>query len=136
MAVAVVVPAAGRGERLGAGTPKALRQLAGRTLLEHAIERLWNARTVDLVVVAVPVDERDRLAVELGVLTVAGGADRQASVAAALAALPAHIDVVLVHDAARPLVPSSLVDAVAEAVLGGAPAVVPGLPARNSVRSK
>ncbi|HSP37398.1 MAG TPA: 2-C-methyl-D-erythritol 4-phosphate cytidylyltransferase [Frankiaceae bacterium] len=134
MTVAVVVPAAGRGERLGAGGPKALRLIAGRTLLQHAVDRLHRARTVDLVVVAVPPGEQDRLAAELGVRTVAGGADRQASVAAALAALPVDVHVVLVHDAARPFAPPSLVDAVAEAVLAGAPAVVPGLPVVDTIK--
>src|SRR4051794_16567153 len=134
MTVAVVVPAAGRGERLGPGSPKALRMLAGRSLLAHAVERLRQARHVDLVAVAVPAGEQDRIARDLGVLAVAGGADRQQSVAAALAALPPDVDVVLVHDAARPLVPSSLVDAVAEAVLAGAPAVVPGLPVADTIK--
>ncbi len=65
----------------------------------------------------------------------AGGDTRQDSVARALAALPAEVDVVLVHDAARPLVPPSLVDAVAAAVRGGADAVVPGLPVADTIKS-
>jgi 2-C-methyl-D-erythritol 4-phosphate cytidylyltransferase len=134
MTVAVVVPAAGRGERLGPGAPKALRTLAGRTLLAHAVERLRQARRVDLVAVAVPAGEQDRVAHDLSVLAVAGGSDRQQSVAAALAALPADVDIVLVHDAARPLVPPALVDAVVEAVLSGAPAVVPGLPVTDTIK--
>jgi 2-C-methyl-D-erythritol 4-phosphate cytidylyltransferase len=134
MTVAVVVPAAGRGERLGPGAPKALRTLGGRTLLELAVERLRQARRVDLVAVAVPPGEQDRIARDLSVLAVAGGADRQQSVAAALAALPPDVDVVLVHDAARPLVPPTLVDAVVEAVLGGAPAVIPGLPVADTIK--
>ena len=68
-------------------------------------------------------------------VVVAGGDTRQDSVARALAALPAEVDVVLVHDAARPLVPPSLVDAVAAAVRGGADAVVPGLPVADTVKS-
>jgi 2-C-methyl-D-erythritol 4-phosphate cytidylyltransferase len=134
MTVAVVVPAAGRGERLGAGAPKALRTLGGRTLLAHAVGRLRQARHVDLIVVAVPPGEQDRIARELSVLAVAGGADRRESVAAALAALPVEVDIVLVHDAARALAPPSLVDAVAEAVLAGAPAVVPGLPVADTIK--
>lgn len=134
MTVAAVVPAAGRGERLGPGAAKALRVLAGRSLLAHAVARLRAAALVDLVVVAVPAGEAERLAAELGVVTVVGGADRRASVAAALAVLPAEVDVVLVHDAARPLVPPRLVDAVARAVLDGAPAVVPGLPVADTIK--
>lgn len=134
MTVAVVVPAAGRGERLGGGAPKALRTLGGRTLLAHAVERLRQARHVDLVAVAVPHGEQARVARELSVLAVPGGADRRQSVAAALAALPPEVDIVLVHDAARPLAPPSLVDAVAGAVLDGAPAVVPGLPVADTIK--
>lgn len=134
MTVAVVVPAAGRGERLGPGDPKALRLLGGRTLLAHAVERLKAADLVDLVVVAVPAGSEATVADELGVLAVAGGADRRASVAAALAALPPEVDVVLVHDAARPLVPPVLVDRVTRAVLDGAPAVVPGLPVVDTIK--
>jgi 2-C-methyl-D-erythritol 4-phosphate cytidylyltransferase len=55
-------------------------------------------------------------------------------VAAALAVLPAEVDVVLVHDAARPLVPPALVDAVVRAVRDGAPAVVPGVPVTDTVK--
>ena len=68
------------------------------------------------------------------VLVVAGGAERQDSVARALEALPPEVDVVLVHDAARPLAPSDLVDAVAAAVLAGHHAVVPGLAMTDTVK--
>ncbi len=134
MTVAAVVPAAGRGERLGPGAPKALRLLGGTTLLAQAVSRLQAAALVDLVVVAVPEGEQDRAAAELGVRTVVGGADRRASVAAALAALPADVDVVLVHDAARPLAPSSLADAVVSAVRAGHAGVVPGLAVTDTIK--
>jgi 2-C-methyl-D-erythritol 4-phosphate cytidylyltransferase len=145
---AAVVPAAGRGERLGPGAPKALRLLGGVPILVHAVRALATAHAVDLVVVAGPLDGVDEVAAllaEHGLLdsapsraaavVVAGGDSRQDSVARALAALPAEVDVVLVHDAARPLVPPSLVDAVAAAVRGGADAVVPGLPVADTVKS-
>ncbi len=67
-------------------------------------------------------------------MTVTGGATRQDSVRAALEILPDEVDVVLVHDAARPLAPVSLIDAVAAAVRGGAPAVVPGMPVDDTVK--
>jgi 2-C-methyl-D-erythritol 4-phosphate cytidylyltransferase len=134
LAVAVIVPAAGRGDRLGPGAPKALRLIAGRTLLAHAVERLQRARLVDLVVVAVPDGEQERVADALHVRTVTGGPDRRSSVAAALATLPPEVVVVLVHDAARPFVPSALIDAIAAAVLAGAPAVVPGLPVPDTIK--
>ncbi len=65
---------------------------------------------------------------------VAGGETRQESVRLALDALPEDVEVVLVHDAARPLVPSELVDAVAAAVCAGSPAVVPCLPLADTVK--
>jgi 2-C-methyl-D-erythritol 4-phosphate cytidylyltransferase len=67
-------------------------------------------------------------------VVVAGGETRQDSVAAALRALPAEVDVVLVHDAARPLAPSDLVDAVAATVRSGASAVVPGVAVADTVK--
>ena len=145
---AVIVPAAGRGERLGPGAPKALRTLGGVPMLVHAVRALAGARTVDLVVVAAPEDGvagvvallgehglLDPDGARAGALVVAGGDTRQDSVARALHALPGDYDVVLVHDAARPLVPTSLVDAVATAVRAGAEAVVPGLPVADTIKA-
>jgi 2-C-methyl-D-erythritol 4-phosphate cytidylyltransferase len=139
--VAAIVAAAGRGERLGPGKPKSLRTLGGVPMLVHAVRALSRARLVDLVVVAAPpdgvADVRALLAlhdIDAEVLVVAGGAERQESVALALESLPSDIDVVLVHDAARPLAPSELVDAVAGAVIAGHGAVVPGLPMTDTVK--
>lgn len=141
MTTAAVVPAAGRGERLGPGAPKALRTLGGQPLLVHAVHALTSARAVDLVVVAAPAEEVAAVRVMLApvagdkpVVVVRGGLTRQDSVAAALAALPPEVDVVLVHDAARPLAPSDLADAVVSAVRAGAPAVVPGLALADTVK--
>lgn len=141
MTVAALVPAAGLGERLGPGSPKALRLLGGVPLLVHAVHALASARSVGLVVVAAPpegVDDVRRLfdghELPADVAVVAGGATRTASVALALAALPPEVDLVLVHDAARPLVPVDLVDAVVAAVRSGSPAVVPGLPLTDTVK--
>jgi len=141
MTVAAIVPAAGRGERLGPGRPKALRDLGGVPMLVHAVRALSRARLVDLVVVAAPPngvhDVKALLALhEIGaeVSVVAGGAERHDSVRLALQALPADVSAVLVHDAARPLAPSDLVDAVAKAVLDGHEAVVPGVPLADTVK--
>lgn len=87
-----------------------------------------------MVIVAVPAGYERQIAAELDVVAVAGGATRQDSVRAALHALPPDIDVVLVHDAARPLAPVSLIEAVAAAVLAGAPAVVPGVSIHDTVK--
>jgi 2-C-methyl-D-erythritol 4-phosphate cytidylyltransferase len=140
--VAAVVPAAGRGERLGPGLPKALRELSGVPMLVHAVRALSQARRVSLVIVAAPPDDVAEVQALLDVhltgpaelLVVSGGETRQDSVRMALAALPADVSVVLVHDAARPLVPSELVDAVAAAVCAGSPAVVPCLPLADTVK--
>ncbi|MDH4160194.1 MAG: 2-C-methyl-D-erythritol 4-phosphate cytidylyltransferase, partial [Actinomycetota bacterium] len=88
MRTAAIVPAAGRGERLGPGTPKALRDLGGQPLLVHAVRALSIARAVGLVVVAAPQAElaavRSLLSPAVGdteLLVVAGGRTRQESVA-------------------------------------------------------
>ncbi|WP_442911071.1 2-C-methyl-D-erythritol 4-phosphate cytidylyltransferase [Kitasatospora sp. NBC_01266] len=139
---AAVVPAAGRGERLGPGAPKALRDLGGAPLLVHAVRALARSRAVGLVVVAAP---PQGVAEVLGLLdshgldgkdirVVAGGATRQESVRLGLAAIPASTEIVLVHDAARPLVPVEVVDAVVAAVRAGAEAVVPAVPLADTVK--
>jgi 2-C-methyl-D-erythritol 4-phosphate cytidylyltransferase len=136
--VAVLVPAAGAGLRLGPGGPKALRLLAGEPLLVHAIRRVAAAAPVRLIVVAAPVEElasvRAMLAPVAPVVVVAGGAERQESVAKALAVVPADVDIVLVHDAARALTPPSLIESVAAAVREGAPAVIPVLPVVDTIK--
>src|SRR4051794_39607478 len=136
--VAVLVPAAGAGLRLGPGGPKALRLLAGEPLLVHAIRRVAAAASVRQIVVAAPAAEiaavRSLLAPIAPVTVVAGGAERQESVALALAQVPAEIDIVLVHDAARALTPPALIEAVAAAVRGGAPAVIPVLPVVDTIK--
>lgn len=136
------MPAAGRGERLGPGAPKALRELGGVPLLVHAVRALTRSRAVGLVVVAAPADG---VAEVVGLLdshgldgkdvrVVPGGATRQESVRLGLAAIPAEVEIVLVHDAARPLVPVEVVDAVAAAVRAGAEAVVPAVPLADTVK--
>ncbi|MEU1626901.1 2-C-methyl-D-erythritol 4-phosphate cytidylyltransferase [Streptomyces sp. NPDC020096] len=142
-AVAAVIPAAGRGVRLGPGAPKALRTLGGIPILVHAVRALIRAREVSLVVVVAPADgvaevrgllDSHGLPESKEIRVVAGGDTRQDSVRLGLAALPDDVDVVLVHDAARPLVPVETVDAVAAAVRAGAPAVVPALPLADTVK--
>ncbi|MGC5289144.1 2-C-methyl-D-erythritol 4-phosphate cytidylyltransferase [Micromonospora sp. DT231] len=136
--VAVLVPAAGAGVRLGPGRPKALRLLAGEPLLVHAVRRLAAAPSVHTIVVAAPVADvqavRELLAPVAPVIVVPGGAERQASVAAALAAVPAGPTIVLVHDAARALTPPELVESVAAAVRDGRDAVIPVLPVVDTIK--
>ncbi|MEU6392850.1 2-C-methyl-D-erythritol 4-phosphate cytidylyltransferase [Streptomyces sp. NPDC046939] len=140
---AAVIPAAGRGVRLGPGAPKALRALSGTPMLIHAVRAMAASRSVSLVVVVAPpegVAEVKTLLADHALpertdfVVVAGGETRQESVKLGLDALPDGIDIVLVHDAARPLVPVDTVDAVIEAVRDGAPAVVPALPLADTVK--
>jgi 2-C-methyl-D-erythritol 4-phosphate cytidylyltransferase len=136
--VAVLVPAAGAGVRLGPGGPKALRLLGGEPLLVHAIRRVAAAPSVRLIVVAAPAAEvpavRDLLASVAPVTVVAGGAERQESVALALAVVPDDVAIVLVHDAARALTPPELIESVAAVVRTGRPAVIPVLPVVDTVK--
>ena len=137
MSVGALVPAAGSGVRLGPGAPKALRLLAGEQLLLHAVRGLRRASSVGPVVVAAPAADVElvrRLLRELDVVVVAGGTERQDSVRAALAALPADVDLVLVHDAARCLTPVAVVERVVAALRDGAQAVVPVLPVADTVK--
>jgi 2-C-methyl-D-erythritol 4-phosphate cytidylyltransferase len=134
-----VVPAAGSGERLAAGVPKAFFQLVGRTLVERAVHGLLESGVVDRVVVAVPADRTDRAKLILGrdATVVAGGTSRGDSVARALAAVgeTEQPDFVLVHDAARALTPPELVVRVVEALRAGYPAVVPVLPLSDTIKA-
>ncbi|MEU6707091.1 2-C-methyl-D-erythritol 4-phosphate cytidylyltransferase [Streptomyces wuyuanensis] len=140
---AVVIPAAGRGVRLGPGAPKALRALNGTPMLIHAVRAMAASRAVALVVVVAPPDgapevknllDAHALPERTDYLVVPGGDTRQESVRLGLDALPETVGTVLVHDAARPLVPVETVDAVIAAVLDGAPAVVPALPLADTVK--
>ncbi|MBT2427861.1 2-C-methyl-D-erythritol 4-phosphate cytidylyltransferase [Streptomyces sp. ISL-112] len=140
---AAVIPAAGRGIRLGPGAPKALRALGGTPMLIHAVRAMAASRAVSLVVVVAPPDgapevkhllDEHALPERTDYLVVPGGDTRQESVGLGLDALPEDIAVVLVHDAARPLVPVDTVDAVVEAVRNGAAAVVPALPLTDTVK--
>jgi 2-C-methyl-D-erythritol 4-phosphate cytidylyltransferase len=99
MAVAVIV-AAGRGERLGSGRPKALVPLCGRPMLEWSVAALQAVPAVTEIIIALPADDLE--AAPAGTLAVPGGLQRSHSVRNALAASGDH-DVILVHDAARPL---------------------------------
>jgi 2-C-methyl-D-erythritol 4-phosphate cytidylyltransferase len=133
-----IVPAAGSGERLAAGVPKAFYQLDGRTLVERAIDGLLTSGVVDHVVVAVPPDRTDRAKLILGgdATVVAGGDNRVDSVSKALAALTdgEQPEFVLVHDAARALTPPDLVVRVVESLRAGHPAVIPVLPLSDTVK--
>jgi 2-C-methyl-D-erythritol 4-phosphate cytidylyltransferase len=106
-----VIAAAGSGERLGAGGPKAFVELAGRPLLDWSLDAFREAGFIKEIVVATPPGEEGAVA-ERGVLGVAGGEHRSGSVANALEL--AGEEIVVVHDAARPLVTPKLINAVVD----------------------
>ncbi|WP_235504605.1 2-C-methyl-D-erythritol 4-phosphate cytidylyltransferase [Nostocoides sp. Soil756] len=140
--VGVVVVAAGSGSRLGAEVPKAFVPLAGRALLQWAVEPVRHLEGLASLVLAVPPGYEDpgHPAWQGGWLPasavlVAGGAERTASVAAGLAALDAACDVVLVHDAARCLTPVAVFERVVAAVRAGADGVVPGVAVVDTVKT-
>lgn len=120
--VAVLVPAAGQGTRLG-GRRKQFRTLGGQPLLVQTLLAFERHPVVDHLVVAAPSDhvrETSDALQEAGLTkltaVVSGGASRQDSVRLALRAVPAAVEVVLVHDAVRPFIASDAIAAVVEAV--------------------
>lgn len=135
---AALIVAAGRGHRSGGGVPKQYRALGGRTLLGWAIDSLAAAGVGDIRVVINPEDEplyADAVGDRDVGPWIAGGATRQDSVRAGLMALdgPEAPDRVLVHDAARPLVPAAMVARLLDA-LETAPGACPALPVVDSLR--
>ena len=116
-----LIAAAGSGDRLGIDRPKAFAALGGRPLLAESIERLEACEVVDAIVVAAPpgweepaILLSEELAASKVVACVTGGDSRAASVAAALAEVPEDAVVIVVHDAARPLVDDAVVERVLE----------------------
>ncbi|MGZ6777950.1 MAG: 2-C-methyl-D-erythritol 4-phosphate cytidylyltransferase [Mycobacterium sp.] len=136
MSTVAVVPAAGSGERLAAGAPKAFVTLGGRPMLEHALAGLRDSGVVDSIVVAVPPNRTDEAKLVFGgdAVIVSGGSDRTESVRLALAAI-GDAEFVLVHDAARALTPPSLIARVVHALHSGHPAVIPGLPVTDTIKA-
>jgi 2-C-methyl-D-erythritol 4-phosphate cytidylyltransferase len=135
-----VVVAAGEGARLGADVPKAFVGLGERPLLARSIELFEDHPAVDRVVLVVPAgweEPASLLADELTagkvVAAVPGGPSRVESVAAGMAELPERVELVLVHDAARPLASPGLVERVL-AALAEADGAVPALPVADTVK--
>jgi 2-C-methyl-D-erythritol 4-phosphate cytidylyltransferase len=139
MSVVALVPAAGRGERLGGSVPKALVPVGGEPLLVHAVRGLHSSGRIDRVVVAAPPSHLDSMVEVLAragveALLVPGGPSRTQSVRLALDAAGADATVVLVHDAARAFTPAEVIRAVITAVEHGAPAVIPVLPVADTLK--
>ncbi len=141
MSVWAVIVAAGRGERLGLDRPKAFAKLNGRPLLAESLERLEWSAWVDSIVVVAPPDWEEPvilLAEELGCGKVAGvvpgGESRAASVRAGLAEIGEDAAVVLVHDAARPVLPEDVLERLLTTLPEGWDGAIPALPVADTLK--
>jgi 2-C-methyl-D-erythritol 4-phosphate cytidylyltransferase len=141
VSVWAILVAAGRGERLGTDRPKAFAKLGELPLLAEPLRRLDESEWIDSVVVVVPSGWEEPailLAEELGCgkvrSCVTGGTTRTDSVRAGVGEVPDDAAVVLVHDAARPILPDDVVERVLAPLAEGWDGVVPGLPVPDTVK--
>ncbi|HXR12283.1 MAG TPA: 2-C-methyl-D-erythritol 4-phosphate cytidylyltransferase [Gaiellaceae bacterium] len=141
MSVWAILVAAGRGERLGTDQPKAFAKLGEMPLLAEPLRRLDESEWIDAVVLVAPPGWEEPailLAEELGCskvrACVPGGETRAASVRAGVDEVPDDAAVVLVHDAARPLLPDEVVERVIAPLAEGWDGAVPGLRVSDTVK--
>jgi 2-C-methyl-D-erythritol 4-phosphate cytidylyltransferase len=141
VSVWAVLVAAGRGERLGEDRPKAFARLGGLPLLAEPLRRLDESGWVDEIVVVAPPEWEEPailLAEEIGAskvsACVAGGATRTESVRAGVVEVPEHAAVIVVHDAARPLLSENVLERVIAALGEGYDGAIPGLPIVDTVK--
>lgn len=126
-----IVVAGGSGSRFGDAAPKQFLDLGGLRLIDWALSAATAA--CDGVVAALPATHLDTTLAP-GVVAVAGGSTRSASVRAGLEAVPADAAVIVVHDAARPLAGAVLFERVIAAVRAGADGAVPGVPVADTIK--
>lgn len=136
-----VLVAAGRGERFGGDRPKAFAKLRGRVMLAESLERLERSDWIEAIVIVAPVEWEEPsilLAEELSAGKVSscvpGGATRADSVRAGVAEVPDDVPVILVHDAARPLLPEAVIERVITALGDGWDGAVPALPVADTIK--
>ena len=141
MAVWAVLAAAGRGERLGGKRPKAFAKLRDRPLLAESLERLEASGWIDAIVIVAPpgweepsILVAEELACTKVVACATGGETRAESVRAGLAEVADEADVIVVHDAARPVLPEEVIERVLRALNEGWDGAVPGLPLADTVK--
>lgn len=134
--VAAIIPAAGSGERLGERAPKALVDLNGERLIDHAVS-LFDG-VAEQIIICAPASHVASLAEQFSalprVVVIAGGSTRSLSVRNAISILDRDVDYVLVHDAARALAPRSVIDRLIAELQRGAEAVVPVLPVADTIK--
>ncbi len=151
MTIAVVLVAAGRGERLGAGVPKAFATVGDRTLLEHALGNIFNVSSVSQLIIAAPsshIAEAQTIVADLRATTqalfgeapkarvtvLAGGDTRQQSIENALLQIAPATEIILVHDSARALTPPAVFERVIESVRNTGLATIPVLPIVDTIK--
>jgi 2-C-methyl-D-erythritol 4-phosphate cytidylyltransferase len=141
MSVWAILAAAGRGDRLGLDRPKAFAPLNDRPLIAESLERLDASEWIDGIVVAAPPEWEEpcilvaeEVAAGKVAATVTGGETRSESVRSALAEVPDDATVVLVHDAARPLVSDDVIERLVTALSDGWDGAVPVLPISDTVK--
>ncbi len=141
MSVWAILVAAGRGERLGLEQPKAFAKLGEDPLLAEPLRRLDESDWIDGIVIVAPAGWEEPailLAEELACSKVhscvAGAETRAASVRAGMAEVPDDAVVVLVHDAARPLVSEAVIERVLAPLSEGWDGAVPGLPVADTLK--
>ncbi|MEN9749726.1 MAG: hypothetical protein RL149_804 [Actinomycetota bacterium] len=140
--LAVIVVAAGRGERLKASAPKAFVEINGRTILEHSLAPLVALDDLAQIVIAAPathLSEATEIAnsvlnTDASLDVVVGGETRQQSIANALAVVDDACEIVLVHDAARAFASTKLFKRVADAVRETRAAVIPALEIADTIK--
>jgi len=141
VSVWAILAAAGRGDRLGLDRPKAFAPLNDRPLIAEPLERLDASDWIERIVIAAPPEWEEpcilvaeEIAAGKVAETVTGGEARSESVRNALAEIPDEAAIVLVHDAARPLVIDEVIERVITALGDGWDGAVPALPISDAVK--
>ena len=132
--VAVIIAAGGSGERLGAKIPKALVQLGGKTLIEHAVTNMSPVANQIIVVAPAGYEAEFLRLLGSGVTVITGGLTRTLSVKRALEHVEKENDFILVHDAARPLASTELALRILDSLRAGEKAVVPGISVSDTIK--
>lgn len=142
--IAVIIAAAGSGNRMGSGIPKQYMEILGKPVLTRTVEAFARNDSVDEIYIVVNQEHEafcrkeyccgGRPGFEKVKAVIPGGRERQDSVFAALAALPEDVDYVLVHDGARPFVTDEVIEAVVESTVKNGTAVA-SVPVKDTVKS-
>lgn len=134
--VTAILLAAGKGERLGGSVPKQFYELAGKQLFRHSLDVLEASDAVDSIVLVLPAPSSEWQGRPLSKVraAVTGGSTRQSSVAHGVAALPEAARVVLVHDAARPLLTGALIEALLAGLSPECAGTIPGIPLEDAIK--